>query len=500
MYFKPMPSVTIEYQIGQINSKGEERPAEVIGGDIATTIDAINEARANNFNHPEAHFTLRDECDFAPLEKLKLELELMHEFESAWLPDVPVGNLQFAWIRHNPKVVDKQTQQTHYPFELNFSTAQIINGKQFYFYVHSVDKPLRSAFVNWWHSAHPQFTHPDCSPKYFSEARTWSDDERNVYERANSVVSNTAKVGKIKSIDDVVLVLQKYDFKVERHKTYLAIKDDSIERNIRLKGRIFAKDFNFSKPLEPRSLNEVLPLSPQEYRNILNSEIAKRKERLSHRYPHLYLNNNHYEKTRNNKQSVVVTDECESGRTAGTGTRDIACDGAIKADERSIIGGGSSRSDCSEQESLQINDTSQNHEWIGEIPDQICGGCGNLRPAKNEGSSDRVLGTEFKSRVREIFARARNARNRDINRSESSGEDGRSFEENIGEFNSKIGGIFERYKGNAEDVVRTTATANSRTLAKIRILCNAVTKVAVALYHKLKGIPNRSQGGRDYDR
>lgn len=495
-----MPSVTIEYQIGQINSKGEERPAEIIGGDITTTIDAINEARVNNFTHPEAHFALRDEADFDIAEKSKLEQELMLEFESAWLPDVPVGNLQFAWIRHNPMVVDNQTNAVHYPFELNFTSAQILNGKQFYFYVHTVDTPLRSAFLNWWHSSHPQFTHPDCSPRYFSEARTWSDAERNVYEHANSIVSNACKKSKINSVDDVILALQENGFEVVRHKSYLAVKDDSIERNIRLKGRIFAKDFDFSKPLEPRPLNEVLPLSPQEYRNILDAEVTKRKERLAHRYPTLYLNNNSYEKTRNNKQSVVVIDEFKDSRTTGTRTRDIACDGAIKADERSIIGGGSSRSDSSEQESLQINDTSQNHEWIGEIPDQICGGCGNLRPAKNEGSSDRVLGTEFKSRVREIFARARNARNRDINRSESSGEDGRSFEENIGEFNSKIGGIFERYKENAEDVVRTTATANSRTLAKIRILCNAVTKVAVALYHKLKGIPNRSQGGRDYDR
>ena len=484
-----MPSVTIEYQIGQINSKGEERPAEVIGGDIATTIDAINEARANNFNHPEAHFTLRDECDFAPLEKLKLELELMHEFESAWLPDVPVGNLQFTWIRHNPKVVDKQTQQTHYPFELNFSTAQIINGKQFYFYVHSVDKPLRSAFVNWWHSAHPQFTHPDCSPKYFSEARTWSDDERNVYERANSVVSNTAKVGKIKSIDDVVLALQKYGFEVERHKTYITVKDDSIDRNIRLKGRIFAKDFDFSKPLEPRPLAEVLPLSAQEYRNILDSEIGKRKERLAHRYPHLYLNNNHYEKTRNNKQSVVVTDECESGRTAGTGTRDIACDGAIKADERSIIGGGSSRSDCSEQESLQINDTSQNHEWIGEIPDQICGGCGNLRPAKNEGSSDRVLGTEFKSRVREIFARARNARNRDINRSESSSKTGFPLDQDFNVFGEEIGKILSR-----------AGRRNRKAFSRIRRISHALTQTAIALFQRAKIALKRTKGGDGYDR
>ncbi len=501
MYFKPMPSVTIEYQIGQINSKGEERPAEVIGGDIATTIDAINEARINNFNHPETHFALRDEADFDDREKSKLELELMRAFESAWLPDVPVGNLQFAWIRHNPKVVDKQTQQTYYPFELNFSTAQIINGKQFYFYVHSADKPLRSAFVNWWHSAHPQFTHPDCSPKYFSEARTWSDDERNVYERANSVVSNTAKVGKIKSIDDVVLALQKYGFEVERHKTYITVKDDSIDRNIRLKGRIFAKDFDFSKPLEPRPLAEVLPLSTQEYRNILDVEVAKRKERLAHRYPHLYLNNNYsHEKTRNNKQSVVVIDEFKDSRTTGTRTRDIACDGAIKADERRIIEGGSSRSNSCERESLQANDCAKNFEWISEIPDQICSGGGNLCSPKNEGSSDRVLGTEFKSRVREIFARARDARDRNINRSEDPSKTRFSFEENIGEFDKEIGCIFERFKGNADDVIRTTATANSGTLSRIRKLCDGITKVAIALYNRLKSNRNRDKGGVGYDR
>ena len=495
-----MPSVTIEYQIGQINSKGEERPAEVIGGDIATTIDAINEARINNFNHPETHFALRDEADFDDREKLKLELELMHEFESAWLPDVPVGNLQFAWIRHNPMVIDKQTQQTHYPFELNFSTAQIINGKQFYFYVHTVDTPLRSAFINWWHSSHPQFTHPDCSPRYFSEARTWSAHEHNVYERANSIVSNASKKGKINSIDDVVLVLQQHDFEVERHKTYLAIKDDSIDRNIRLKGRIFAKDFDFSKPLEPRPLNEVLPLSPQEYRNILDAEVTKRKERLAHRYPTLYLNNNHYEKARNNKQSVVVIDEFKDSRTTGTRTRDIACDEAIKADERSIIGGGSSRSNGCERESLQINDTSQNHEWISEITDQICGGCGNLRSAKNEGSSDRVLGAEFKSRVREIFARARDARDRNINRSEDPSKTRFSFEENIGEFDKEIGCIFKRFKRNADDVIRRTATANSGTLSRIRKLCDGITKVAIALYNRLKSNRHRDKGGVGYDR
>ena len=495
-----MPSVTIEYQIGQINSKGEERPAEVIGGDITTTIDAINEARVNNFTHSEAHFALRDEADFDIAEKSKLEQELMYEFESAWLPDVPVGNLQFTWIRHNPKVTDKQTKAVHYPFEMNFSTVQILNGKQFYFYVHSVDKPLRSAFVNWWHSAHPQFTHPDCSPRYFSEARTWSDAERNVYEHANTIVSNASKKGKINSVDDVISALQENGFEIERHKSYLSVKDDSIERNIRLRGRIFAKDFDFSKPLEPRSLNEVLPLSPQEYRNILDSEIAKRKERLSHRYPHLYLNNNSHEKARNNKQSVVVIDEFKDSRTAGTRTRDIASNGATKTNERRIIGGGSVRSNSCERKPLQANDSPKNFEWIGKIPDQICGGCGNLCSPKNEGSSNGVPGAEFKTRIREIFARARNARNRDINRSESSSKTRFPLDQDFNEFNSKIGGIFERYKGNAEDVVRTTATANSRTLAKIRILCNAVTKVAVALYHKLKGIPNRSQGGRDYDR
>ena len=222
---------------------------------------------------------------------------------------------------------------------------------------------------------------------------------------------------------------------------------------------------------------EVLPLSPQEYRNILDSEIAKRKERLSHRYPHLYLNNNYsHEKTRNNKQSVVVTDECESGRITGTGTCNIASNEATKTDERKHVGESSSRSDSSERESLQINDTSQNHEWIGEIPDQICGGCGNLCSAKNGGSSD------------------------SINRPKSSGENERSLEENIGEFNSKIGGIFERFKGNADDVIRTTAAENSRTLAKIRNICRGITKVAVALYHKLKGIPHRSKGGDGYDR
>ena len=485
-----MPSVTIEYQIGQINSKGEERPAEVIGGDIATTIDAINEARANNFNHPEAHFTLRDECDFAPLEKLKLELELMHEFESAWLPDVPVGNLQFTWIRHNPKVVDKQTQQTHYPFELNFSTAQIINGKQFYFYVHSVDKPLRSAFVNWWHSAHPQFTHPDCSPRYFSEARTWSDAERNVYEHANTIVSNASKKGKINSVDDVISALQKNGFEIERHKSYLSVKDDSIERNIRLRGRIFAKDFDFSKPLEPRSLNEVLPLSPQEYRNILDSEIAKRKERLEHRYPTLYLNNNYsYEKTRNNKQSVVVIDEFKDSRTAGTRTRDIASNGATKTNERRIIGGGSVRSNSCEQESLQINDTSQNHEWIGEIPDQICGGCGNLRPAKNEGSSDRVLGTEFKTRIREIFARARNARNRDINRSESSSKTGFPLDQDFNVFGEEIGKILSR-----------AGRRNRKAFSRIRRISHALTQTAIALFQRAKIALKRTKGGDGYGR
>lgn len=495
-----MPKVSIEYQIGQINSKGEERPAEIIGGDITTTIDAINEARVNNFTHPEAHFALRDEADFDIAEKTKLEHELMRAFESAWLPDVPVGNLQFAWIRHNPMVVDNQTNAVHYPFELNFTSAQIINGKQFYFYVHTVDTPLRSAFINWWHSSHPQFTHPDCSPRYFSEARTWSDDERNVYERANSIVSNASKKGKINSVDDVILALQENGFEVEKHKSYLAVKDDSIERNIRLKGRIFAKDFDFSKPLEPRPLNEVLPLSTQEYRNILDTEIAKRKERLSHRYPLLYLNNNSHEKARNNKQSVVVIDEFKDSRTTGTRTRDIACDEAIKADERSIIGGGSSRSNGCERESLQINDTSQNHEWISEITDQICGGCGNLRSAKNEGSSDRVLGTEFKSRVREIFARARDARDRNINRSEDPSKTRFSFEENIGEFDKEIGCIFKRFKRNADDVIRRTATANPGTLSRIQKLCGEIAKVAVALYNTLKVNRSRSKGGRDYDR
>ena len=353
MYFKPMPLVTIEYQLGQINSKGEERPSEVIGGDITTTIDAINEARSRNYTHPEAHFALRDEVDLDAPEKRKIEQELMNEFERTWLPDVPTGNLQFAWIRHNPTIVNKRTKQVHNPFELNFSAVQILGGKPFCFYVHNVDKPLRSAFINWWHVTHPQFTHPDCSPRYFSSAKTWSDAEHDVYERANDAVAKAAKKGKIKSIDDVVSTLQQNGMEVERHKTYLSIKDDSTDRNIRLKGRIFAKDFDFRKVLEPRSLNEVLPLSTEEYRTILDCEIAKRKERLLRRYPILYNNNYDYEKNRNNKQSVVVINAGKGPRITGAGTRHVAGNIPIEGGERRDSRSGSTGNDRNGRPVLQ---------------------------------------------------------------------------------------------------------------------------------------------------
>jgi len=353
MYFKPMPSVSIEYQLGQINSKGEERPAEVIGGDIATTIDAINEARMNNFAHPETHFALRDEIDLDAPEKSKIEQELMREFEAAWLPDVPPGNLQFAWIRHNPAVVNKRTKQVHYPFELNFSVAQIMGGKPFYFYVHTVDKPLRSAFIDWWHAAHPQFTHPNCSPRYFSASKTWSDAEHCVYEDANDLISTAAKAGKINSIDDVVSTLQFGGFKVEKHKTYLAIKDDSISRNIRLKGRIFSQDFDFSEPLEPRSLSEVLPLSTERYRAILDAEIVKRKERLLHRYPILYNNYNYEKENRNNKQSIININDRKDTRTARTGTRHVASHIPVEGGERRDSRGGSTGNDRNGRPVLQ---------------------------------------------------------------------------------------------------------------------------------------------------
>lgn len=199
-----MLRVTVEYILGCINSKGEDRPSEVVFGEINSLVEAIKNSRQLGLKHPEAHIVFADAGDYEYLGGDKVVLELIDEYNAAILPGIEVGRIPTAWTQHFPTRKDFNGKD-YIPFEFNFSAPQAVDGKSFCMYYEGVDCNLRKAFLAWWHKTHPKFTHPDSKPRYFSEGKIQREPEQEIsYKQINSFVADGIRSKSILSLEDLI--------------------------------------------------------------------------------------------------------------------------------------------------------------------------------------------------------------------------------------------------------------------------------------------------------
>lgn len=416
MVDKIMPNVTLDYLEGHVDCNGNERPSIAVDGDPSVLRFAEESAKKQGIKNPSLTIVFRD-----PISHDKLGQNFTDHFlkfvMEMFFPDVNAINYPpYAAYLHRNK-------SNHY--ELNLRILQIHNGCKFQLYNHRADLPLRKAFSDLCHVQNTILTYPNSKVRLFTLGKTWSLEQKAVYEEANMIAVHGLCSGTIRSRNDLEKALRDAGMVITPRKNSIVVERDGVT-NLRLKGKILEPDFVFDDRNTLIANSVRLEHDDKYYLKKYQQELIKRKQRLAKEIPEIYESKE--QRPRSNRELSITDNSPRSTTNAQCRTE---------------------------------ADNNRNSRELESDP---------------------------------------NGRIRDDDRTESSGEDGRSFEENIGEFDKEIGGIFEGFKGNADDVIRTTATTNPGTFAKIRNICRGITKVAVALYNTLKVNRSRSKGGRDYDR
>lgn len=426
------PRNDLVYLLGNVDSKKQERPSEIVGGSFLPVVIAARKDAAK-FKEPSFVYVYRDPKSLNELGGKEFEEYLQECILDTFFPGLDRKQFNYLFIRHHNK--DNS-------YELNFYCVCMANGKQFTPYLDWRDRKAHEYMGRMLHCQNKELIDPfsDMSFRLLT-TKSKSQKTKVFATEVNKILDDGIANKTINNRNDFLDKLESKGYAICRKglEYFTAKKNDT---KVRFYGRAAEQSFN---------VNDIAKIQnsaseKKDWATLWQTENQKRNRKLIDKYKHLKELN--YE-DRRLKQYKYVTHV----RSNVSGNPHISRD--------------------------EIRSTSRDESRITQ---------------RDNEASDRMQRTSSE------LESDPNGQSRENDRRESSGEDGLSLEENIGEFDKEIGCIFERFERNAEKVVRTTAAANSRAFAKIRILCNAVTKVAVALYHKLKGIPRRSKGGDGYGR
>ena len=179
------------------------------------------------------------ESDLTPEKKR----ELMDSFEAALFPGLEQDQYTALWIEHRDKG----------RLELNFliPTVELTTGKRLQPYYHPVDMYRMGAWQTMT-NAENGFHDPD-DPANQRALSTPRNLPRNKQEAAKAITAGLlqmAEKGLLQSRSDVVKTLTSAGFDVVREtKSSISIADPEGGRNIRLKGALYERHFEFSATL-----------------------------------------------------------------------------------------------------------------------------------------------------------------------------------------------------------------------------------------------------------
>ena len=169
--------------------------------------------------------------------------KIMSSFEKVLLPGLESDQYSCLWVEHRDKG----------RLELNFvvPNIELLTGKRLQPYFDRADKPRINAWKIGMNTS-LKLHDPD-DPMNKRELVT-SRDLPPLKKEAASVITDSlliqAKNGQLKNRDDVISILKKSGFTVEREtKKSISIGDLDGGRNIRLKGMIYEQDFRFGTGL-----------------------------------------------------------------------------------------------------------------------------------------------------------------------------------------------------------------------------------------------------------
>lgn len=221
---------------------GLRRDAEVLRGDIdnqALLIDSLDFKQ----KYTSGCLSFTESADQVTEEQKNA---LMDGFEQTIRAGLDVDRVAVSWIEHRDKG----------RLELNFVFANVDleHGRAFQPYIHNVDKRRVNAWKDIQNIEHG-FTDPNdpAKKRLMAQRDNLPRDIKDARQAITDGLHALVEEGIIKSRSDVVQSLTDSGFEIARQTDKaISIKnpDPTAKRNIRLTGRLYERDFNFSAEVQ----------------------------------------------------------------------------------------------------------------------------------------------------------------------------------------------------------------------------------------------------------
>lgn len=255
---------------------GKRLGAEVLRGDIdnqAMLIDSLDFKQ----KYTSGCLSFTESADQVTEEQKNA---LMDGFEQTIRAGLDVDRVSVSWIEHRDKG----------RLELNFVYANVDleHGRAFQPYVHNVDKRRVNAWKDMQNIEHG-FTDPNdpAKKRLMAQRDNLPRDVKDARQAITEGLTALAEEGVITSRADVVQSLTDAGFEIARETAKaISIKnpDPESKRNIRLTGRLYERDFNFSAEVQSTvtaASKDYRARSTERYnaaKQLYDSEIARKRD------------------------------------------------------------------------------------------------------------------------------------------------------------------------------------------------------------------------------
>lgn len=278
MLDKIMPNVTLDYLEGHVDCNGNERPSIAVGGDPISLRFAEESAEKQGTKNPSLTIVFRDPISEDKLGQNFTDNHLKFAMEMLFPGVNPNNYPPYAAYLHRNK-------SNHY--ELNLRILQIHNGRKFQLYNHRADLPLRKAFSDLCHAQNTMLTYPNSKVRLFTLGKTWSAEQKAIYEEANMIAVHGLCRDTIRTRKDLEQALRDAGMVITPRMNSIVVERDGI-KNLRLKGKILEPDFVFDGRSTLIANSVRLEHDDNYYLKKFQHELIKRKQRLTKEIPEIY--------------------------------------------------------------------------------------------------------------------------------------------------------------------------------------------------------------------
>jgi len=442
------PRNDLVYLLGNVDSKKQERPSEIVGGSFLPVVITARKDAAK-FKEPSFVYVYRDPKSLDELGGKEFETHLQECILETFFPGLDREQFNYLFIRHHNK--DNS-------YELNFYCVCIANGKQFTPYLDWRDRKAHEYMGRMLHCQNKELTDPFSDMSFRLLATKSKGQKTKVFAtEVNKILDDGIANKTINNRNDFLDKLESKGYAICRKGLeYFTVKKN--DTKVRFYGRAADRSFDVNNIAKTK----LLMSSETDWHALWQEENQKRKKKLIAKYNHLKELNYGNRISEQNKHGTFVRSNI--GRSS-----------QIIGDESQAM---SSRNQSTSYRNKEPqNDESRDSRNHVELEESIGGY--EKRSQRIPGSSKPNY-TDNRSKIEFVFCREGNVCNDD--------------------FAKSVAPFFRGAKNESKQIFGGATERNQKALLRIRQICHGITQTAITLYQRVKSLFNRDRGGFDYDR